>query len=905
MRQNLVNLNVNPCKMCMPMGSASAFKGIARCMTILHGSQGCSTYIRRHMATHYNEPVDIASSSLTEQGTVFGGEKNLIKGLENLISLYNPDVIGVATTCLAETIGEDVARMVRDFYITHPDCSAKIYTVASSGYSGTQFEGFFAALYAIVTQTEMEQTPNDYINIVTGMISPADMRWLKQLVAAMGLKAIFLPDGSENLDGGYQPDYDRLPQGGTTLAQIRQMAGARMTIELSTFTNLEVSPAKALYERYGVPYRRLAMPVGLENTDRLLETLVALGGSITLELEKERARYLDAMVDSHKYNGQGRAVVYGEPDFVYAVDKLCLENGIVPVVTATGAKCEPLRQALAPEIEQLAELAFVEKTLIADDVDFDSIQTWSVDFGANVMIGNSDGRRVAHKLGLPLVRCAFPIHDQVGGQRIRMLGYEGSLTLLDQVTNVLLLKVETGFRGEMYEKYFQNPVNLPTSAAKPLAGSLQQKKGEPQQHVETTSTALTAQQRTQSHPCFNGCGGKYARIHLPVAPACNIQCNYCVRKYDCPNESRPGVTTAVLNPAEAAARYLQTKQRMENLTVVGIAGPGDALANFENTKETLSLIRAQDKDVTICLSTNGLMLPQYADELEKLTVSHITVTVNAVDPQIGAKIYHHVTYMGTTYTGVEAASILLSNQLAGIRMMAQRGAVVKVNIVMIPGINDHHIPKVVETVKRLGATLTNIMQLIPVEGSAFEHIPLVSHQQITQMRKSCGEILTQMYHCRQCRADAVGTLQADVDTQSECGGCVRPEKPAVIAAPKPAPETLPVLFAVSTRSGQLVDQHFGHTTGFYIYELRGKEIAFKEQRTIQQYCNGGGACEPQGQKSAAGSLDRILDTVKDCSCIVTMRIGQSPRSKLEENGKRIHVGFGPIEQVVREAAQAI
>ena len=140
MSLNLVNLNVNPCKMCMPMGTVSAFCGVKGCMTLLHGSQGCSTYIRRHMATHYNEPVDIASSSLTEEGTVFGGEKNLVKGLLNLIKLYHPEVIGVATTCLAETIGEDLPRMIRDFQANHPEHNVKIIPVSSSGYSGTNMK---------------------------------------------------------------------------------------------------------------------------------------------------------------------------------------------------------------------------------------------------------------------------------------------------------------------------------------------------------------------------------------------------------------------------------------------------------------------------------------------------------------------------------------------------------------------------------------------------------------------------------------------------------------------------------------------------------------------------------------------------------------------------------------------
>ena len=178
MSANLVNLNTNPCKMCMPMGSVSAFYGISKSMSILHGSQGCSTYIRRHMATHYNEPVDIASSSLTEEGTVFGGTKNLLKGLENLIKLYNPEVIAVSTTCLAETIGEDVPAIIKQFKDEHPEVTATIIPVSSPGYGGSQYEGFFRALHAIVRHVPMDAAPNNVVNIITGHLSAADSRAL-------------------------------------------------------------------------------------------------------------------------------------------------------------------------------------------------------------------------------------------------------------------------------------------------------------------------------------------------------------------------------------------------------------------------------------------------------------------------------------------------------------------------------------------------------------------------------------------------------------------------------------------------------------------------------------------------------------------------------------------------------
>ncbi len=878
MSMNLVNLNVNPCKMCMPMGSVSAFYGIRKCMTLLHGSQGCSTYIRRHMATHYNEPVDIASSSLTEQGTVFGGEENLIKGLKNLIALYNPEVIGVATTCLAETIGEDIPRIIRDFYAANPDCRVKIIPVSSAGYGGTQYEGFFAALRAIVSGVEMKPEKNSKVNVITGMLSPADTRYLKALFKQMGLDVILLPDLSENLDGVYRPEYNRLPEGGTSLEDIALMAGARMTIELSAFVSDGYSPAKYLFDTYGVPYVRCALPVGLKDTDALIAALCEAGGTVTEDLMKQRGRFLDAMVDSHKYNAEGRAVIYGEPDFVYAAARLCTENGLTPVVTATGAKCESLKSKLEQDIKETADRFFVNRFEILDDCDFDRIDDLAGELNATVMIGNSDGRRIAHKRGIPLIRCAFPVHDAVGGQRMRMLGYEGALTLLDSVTNALLLRKEEGFRDALYDKYYKGPEKAVGDGPK------------------TADIKKTIAEKTASHPCFNGCGGSFARIHLPVARGCNIQCNYCVRKFDCPNESRPGVTTQVLTPAEALDRYLEVKARMPNLTVVGIAGPGDALEDFEKTSKTLQMIRMADPDVTFCLSTNGLMLPQYANDIVALGVSHVTVTVNAVDAGIASRIYKHVRYMGETYTGETAAAILMANQLAGIKMLADKGIVVKVNIVMLKGINENHIPAVVKKVKSLGAAMTNIMQLIPVKGSAFEAMPLVSRKEIMAMRELCGETLEQMMHCRQCRADAVGTL--DNDESASLGGCKGCESKPV---KKNVLKTEPIRVAVSSHGGVLVDQHFGQASDFYIYEYLDGGVKFKERRSVGKYCDGTSECDGKGGGKPM-KMEQILDAIADCACVVTMRIGEAPRLKLAEKGIAVLTSYGRIEDAVEEAA---
>ena len=269
-------------------------------------------------------------------------------------------------------------------------------------------------------------------------------------------------------------------------------------------------------------------------------------------------------------------------------------------------------------------------------------------------------------------------------------------------------------------------------------------------------------EKTKTHPCFScDSAHKYARMHLPVAPKCNVSCNYCLRKYDCVNESRPGVTTEVLDPKKAFVKFKFVQSRMDNLKVVGIAGPGDALANFDEVRETLKLIRKDDPEMTFCISTNGLMLPKYGKELIELGVSHVTVTMNAVDPKITAKVYKYVQYEGVTYTGEKAAEILLKNQLEGIKYLTERNIVVKVNIVMLKGINDTHIFEITKKAKELGAQVTNIMKHIPVKGTVFGDLIATTDEEVNKIRKDCGINIKQMYHCKQCRADAVGILGQD------------------------------------------------------------------------------------------------------------------------------------------------
>jgi nitrogen fixation protein NifB len=265
------------------------------------------------------------------------------------------------------------------------------------------------------------------------------------------------------------------------------------------------------------------------------------------------------------------------------------------------------------------------------------------------------------------------------------------------------------------------------------------------------------------HPCFSEIAShRFGRIHLPVAPKCNIQCNYCERKYDCVNESRPGVTSKVISPQEAVGRVKEVIEKFPNIRVVGIAGPGDPLFN-EETFETFRLIKDSFPYLHQCMSTNGLLLPEKVESAKQLGIDTMTVTLNAVDPSIGAKICSFIHYWGKKLEGVEAAEVLLNNQLAGIKMAVKEGIVVKVNTVMIPTINDNHIIEVAKKIKELGVYMQNIMPLIPL--FKFAHLSTPSPTDRKRLQGECAKIIKQMTHCRQCRADAVGLLGKDMSTQ--------------------------------------------------------------------------------------------------------------------------------------------
>ncbi|WP_018085369.1 nitrogenase component 1 [Desulfurispora thermophila] len=444
-------VNENPCHMCMPLGAILPFKGVERAMVLIHGSQGCSTYMRRHLAEHFHEPIDVASSALNEQGTIYGGEASLKKGLDNLVKLYQPGVIGILTTCLAETIGEDTARVAADYLREKRPPGLHLITVSTPGYGGTHSEGYFLALRRIVVSLTGRSEKHPAINIIAPHLSPADLREIKRILELWQVDYILLPDFSETLDGPLARPYKKIPPGGTRVRDIARMGGARATIQLGLTVDDAISPGCYLAEECGVPLYKLPVPTGLANTDLFMELLGQLTGRpLPASLARERGRLLDCMIDAHKHNAQGRAVIFGEPEIVYAVTSFCLENGIEPVVVATGSNDHRLPGLLKNRLEETgASPCFLR------EADFQRIREKSREREANIAIGHSDGRYLTEKEGIPLVRHGFPIHDRVGGQRLLSVGYAGSIMFLDRITNTLLESKHQNYRLRLYQAFYR------------------------------------------------------------------------------------------------------------------------------------------------------------------------------------------------------------------------------------------------------------------------------------------------------------------------------------------------------------------------------------------------------------------------------------------------------------------
>jgi nitrogen fixation protein NifB len=387
----------------------------------------------------------------------------------------------------------------------------------------------------------------------------------------------------------------------------------------------------------------------------------------------------------------------------------------------------------------------------------------------------------------------------------------------------------------------------------------------------------TTETNKAAHPCFDEkAKHKHARVHLPVAPQCNIQCNYCNRKYDCVNESRPGVTSTVLEPFQAFEYFRALNDKLDNLSVVGIAGPGDPFANPEETIETMRLIKAAYPDKIFCLSTNGLNLFPYIPRIAAIGVSHVTLTINAVDPDITAGVYKWVRFNKHVYRGREAARVLLAQQLKCIPELKAHGITVKINSVLIPGVNDEHLPEVAKFCAELGADIINCIPLIPTKDTPFENLPKPDNKMVFKVRHQASEFLPLMTHCARCRADAAGLLGHDLkDTHVML---------KEFAQRQPFDEKERPYVAVGTQEGLLVNQHLGEIRTFYIFRQSPKGFQLVEER-------------PAPTPGAGDSRwHDLAETMKDCRALLVSGIGDNPKSIIGNTGIRIIEMTGLIDE---------
>lgn len=418
-----------------------------------------------------------------------------------------------------------------------------------------------------------------------------------------------------------------------------------------------------------------------------------------------------------------------------------------------------------------------------------------------------------------------------------------------------------------------------------------------------TATDMPAEiwEKVKDHPCYSEEAHHYfARMHVAVAPACNIQCNYCNRKYDCANESRPGVVSERLSPEQAVRKVIAVANDVPQLSVLGIAGPGDACYDFRKTRATFDLVAKEIPDIKLCLSTNGLALPEHVDEIAEMNIDHVTLTINMVDPEIGSKIYPWIFYKNKRWTGLDAAKILHERQMLGLEMLTARKILCKVNSVMIPGVNDEHLIEVNRNVKQKGAFLHNIMPLIsdPAHGTHYgltgQRGPRAMELKALQDKLADGTKL--MRHCRQCRADAVGLLGEDRgqeftmkhvpdevaydpskrETYREVVAKERGEhvqtKLAAQAELAEAGVTASALVAIATKGGGRINQHFGHAKEFQVYEVSAGGIEFVGHRKVENYCQGG-----FGEDA---TLDSVIAALEGVTSVLCSKIGGCPKDSL-------------------------
>ena len=437
------NAIINPLKTCQPLGAMYAVTGIRRAVPLVHGSQGCSTFVRYSLSRHFREPSEIAVTSLHEDAAVFGGRKNLVEGLQNVAIRLKPSLIGVITTCSSEIIGDDILGFIKtaknelkEKIGEEETEKIKIVPISTPSFVETHLKGYDNAVKALADHVAEPSKPNEKINIIPGMVNPGDIREIKHILSLMDIEGIVLTDISDPFDSPLRPSAAEFkpyyPKGGTTVEEIVDSANSLGTISLTKYAG---SGALSLEKKYDVPAKLGPIPIGIQNTDQFLRNLKKLTGQdITDEILDERGLLIDSMADlASRYLHDRTVAIYGDPEITTGIARFVGELGMVPKLVLTGAN----NKEFVKDIEKVAKETGAEiDTMVGQDLR--ALEVYIKKNPVDLMIGSSDARLMAKEAGIPLIRVGFPVYDRVGYHRYPIVGYNGGIHLIDLITNTVL-----------------------------------------------------------------------------------------------------------------------------------------------------------------------------------------------------------------------------------------------------------------------------------------------------------------------------------------------------------------------------------------------------------------------------------------------------------------------------------
>ncbi|MEW6172643.1 MAG: nitrogenase component 1 [Bacillota bacterium] len=440
-------LVVNPDRICMPIGAMWAVLGVHRAIPFVQGAQGCTTYARYTFSRIFKEPATIATASFHEDAAVFGGRRNLVEGLRNLVVRYWPEVIGVVTTCSSEIMGDDIGAFIKEAREKlqaeiGPEKMAQITIVPvnTPSFAGSHVEGYDRAAKAFVqTLATRRDAPSNRVNIIPGLFYPGDIREIKHILREMGIESTILFDISDTLDAPLEPPQSipYYPPGGTDVAEIKEMANAAASFALQP--DAGGSGARFLERKFAIPAVVGPVPVGIAATDTLLQNLSnATGCSISPALRAERGRLVDAMADTFHHTMMKRVAVFGDPDYVAGITQFACELGMTPVAVSAGTESKSFAATVEATLSQYGHL-FLDQPKVFNGGDLFEFEEYLKTLPRlDLIIGNSKGVDIARELEVPIVRAGFPIYDRFGYQKRPIVGYRGAELLLYEIANAVL-----------------------------------------------------------------------------------------------------------------------------------------------------------------------------------------------------------------------------------------------------------------------------------------------------------------------------------------------------------------------------------------------------------------------------------------------------------------------------------